>query len=148
MARTAVQTSLLDDYFDQGMSYSTLEAKYGRSQQSLRRIIRAAEAEGRVRTKAATDRRTILNSVDPLTPMHRRIGMRLVRWRTIDNNHSPAKASEILGVSLNRLHTMEGGIHHWTLLELHYVAERLGVTPIDLIRETHAGDFKTREPND
>jgi hypothetical protein len=145
MARTPVQECLLNDYFDQGLSYSTLEAKYGRSEQSIRRLVRAAEEEGRKRTKAAADRRSIMGDVGPLSPMHRRLGTRLVRWRTIDNNHTPTEASKLLGVSLNRLHTMEGGIHNWTLLELHYLAERMGVNPIELIRDTHEGDFKMKE---
>lgn len=140
--RSLLHEAICDDYFDQGLSLTDLEAKYRRSGQTLRRIINPQKKAGRERTKQAVDRRSVINA-DPLTPLHRRIAMRVVRWRTITNNYSVVEACEHLGISFNRLHTIEGGIHNWTLRDLVLIAEQMGTTVQELIREPHEGDYQS-----
>lgn len=144
MSKSNIQEQILDDYFNEGVSYAILEAKYGRSEQALRRLVKRAELEGRVRLKPSGDRRSVLTS-PPLTRLHKRIGMRFIRWRSIENSYSTPEAADILGMSLNRLHAIEGGIYNWTLLELHYVIERLNWNLIDLMSGADLGDYMKPE---
>lgn len=132
---------LLTDHFDNGMSYALLSAKYGLSISTIGKRIKAS---GRVRDGRSVDRRSSLDT-EPLSKLHKRIGMHFIRWRTIDNNFTSTEAAKELGLSLNRLHQIEGGIHHWTLLELLLVCERMGWTFLDLIRGATLNDYLTPE---
>lgn len=135
-----IHQKILDDYFDQGLSYSILSSKFGRSEQALRRLVKAAEASGRTRTKQPIDRRNIV-ATTALTHIHKRIGMRFIRWRSVENNYSTPEAAAILGLTLNRLSAIENGIHNWTLLELVNTCERLNWNFLDLLRGADLKDF-------
>lgn len=138
-------SDLLDDYFDNGLSYEILQAKYGRSEQTLKAIVKKAQADGRVRTKQPPDRRSAMGNPS-LSRVHRRIGMRFIKWRTIDNNFTMPEAAKAAGMSINRLHAIEGGIHNWTLLELTFTCDRMGWTLIDLIRGEGLGHYFIADP--
>lgn len=138
--RTPIQKQILDDHFDEGISIDILTAKYGRSQNSILRLITPALKAGRERLKRAGDRRSVLHA-SALTRVHKRVGMRFIRWRTIEHNYTMPEAAEAAGITINRLHSIEGGLHNWTLLELVYTCERMNWSLIDLLRGTDLGDY-------
>lgn len=138
--KTTTHTRILDDYFEEGVSLDMLSAKYGRSRLSIHRLTSAATKAGRGRLKLPTDRRSVLQS-PALTRVHKRIGMRFIRWRTIENSYSTVEAADALEVTLNWVHAVEGGIHNWTLLELVLVCEKLGWSLIDLLRGADLGHY-------
>lgn len=138
--RTPLHAQILDEHFNEGVSIEILVARYGRSQNSILRLIGAAKRAGRERLKHAGDRRSVLHS-SALTRAHKRIGMRFIRWRTIENSFTTAEAADALKVTLNWIHAVEGGIHNWTLLELVLTCEKLNWSLIDLLRGTDLGDY-------
>lgn len=140
-----MEDEILTDYFDNGLSYEILQAKYGRGQQTIMALVKKAQATGRVRTKEPPDRRSTLNA-PALSRVHRRIGMRFIQWRTIDNNFTMPEAAKASGMTINRLHAIEGGIHNWSLLELTFTCERMGWTLIDLIRGADLGNYFIADP--
>ena len=135
-----VQRRILDAYFDEGLSVAIIEAKFGRSEMSINRLVKIAKGAGRQRLKQPADRRSVLTS-PPLTHLHKRVGMRVIRWRTLENNYGVPEGSEKLGITPNRLHSIEGGIYNWTLLELTFLCERLGWNLVDLLRGADLGDY-------
>lgn len=144
--RTPLQQNILNDFFDEGLSLDILVAKYCRSETSLVRLITPATKAGRKRLKPPADRRSALNS-PPLARVHKRIGMRFIRWRTIENGYDMPEAAEVLGTTLNRLHAIEAGIHNWTLLELVFQCDRMNWSLIDLLRGADLGDYFQPDPS-
>ena len=138
--KSEVQRRILNAYFDEGMSLSIIEAKYGRSKVSIDRLVKIAKGAGRVRLKEPVGRRSVLTS-SALSHIHKRIGMRVIRWRTLENNYGVPEGAEKLGITLNRLHSIEGGIYNWTLLELTFLCERLSWNLVDLLRGADLGDY-------
>lgn len=138
--KSDVQRDILDAYFNDGLSLSMIEAKHGRSKVSIDRLVKRAKDAGRTRLKQPADRRSVLTS-PPLSHLHKRIGMRVIRWRTLENNYGVPEGAEKLGITPNRLHSIEGGIYNWTLLELTFMCERLSWNLVDLLRGADLGDY-------
>ena len=138
--KSEIQRRILDGFFDEGLSLSTLEAKFGRSKVSINRLVKMAKDAGRTRLKQPVGRRSVLNS-PALSHLHKRIGMRVIRWRTLENNYGVPEGADKLGITPNRLHSIEGGIYNWTLLELTFLCERLGWNLVDLLRGADLSDY-------
>jgi hypothetical protein len=122
---------LLSDYFDKGMSLDILSSKYGVSQDTIRKRVKSS---GRVRDARSHDRRSSAHT-EPLSPLHKHIGIHFLRWRTVAGYQGMSDVAKALGISVNRLHQIEGGIHNWTLLELHYLCERMGWNLKELLND-------------
>ena len=138
--KSEIHRRILDGFFDEGLSLSTLEAQFGRSKVAINRLVKAAKDAGRARLREPASRRSVL-STPALTHLHKRIGMRVIRWRTLENNYGVPEGAEKLGITLNRLHSIEGGIYNWTLLELTFFCERLGWNLVDLLRGADLRDY-------
>lgn len=130
---------ILNDYFDKGLSLDILEAMHGRSSVQIQRLIRQAEAEGRTRTMQPRDRRSVVGA-EPLSRIHKRIGMRFIRWRDNEKRMSTGQAAAFLEISRNRYASLEAGIHNFTMLELVVLCERLGWSIAELLAVAESED--------
>ncbi len=70
---------------------------------------------------------------EPLTPLARRIGKRLCRWRTWNNDLSYTEAAAMLGIPRQRVLQLERGTAAANLIELEKLAAAMGVTPSALL---------------
>jgi hypothetical protein len=144
----AKEADILDDYFQRGLPLEILSAVHGRSCAHIRRLIRLAEAEGLRLARPRGDPRYCLGA-EPITRLHKYIGMKLIRWRDHQAKLTPGRAAEVLGVSRNRYAAMEAGAHHWTLLELCVVCGKLRTTVPRLLAEAEQdgmGVFASGKP--
>lgn len=83
-----IQTSVIEDYFDNGFSYADLSRKYGRHESSCRKTISAYKAQYRASTGVNRDRKIIPTNSNsksaatakPLSMGHSAIGVRVARY--------------------------------------------------------------------
>lgn len=128
-----VHAAILHDYFEEGVGLHLLSAKYGRSVLQIRRLTKPYINAGRQRKTNPQDRRQCYGAA-PLTKMHKRIGMAIYRWRDQQQKLTSTQAAIALGLSANRLSTIEAGAYNWTFLELMYVTERMGTDVMSFLK--------------
>jgi hypothetical protein len=120
-------------FFDEGISIHRLQDQLGRGQGVISRWISEDRKTGRQRLKVTCPRSAM--GSEPLTPMHKRIGMRIYQWRDGLLGLSPLEGSKKLQVSKNRFACMEAGTYNWSLVELILISERMGLDLLGLLEK-------------
>ena len=124
---------IADDHYDQGLSYEECSAKYGLSTSSIRNICKSPENEGRERAPRARDAR-ITKGADPLSMIHKRIGLSLVSWRNQrGTNFTETLAAGELNMSRDRYGKLEKGLLDYTVSDILTIASLVGETPQALV---------------
>ncbi|WP_353640793.1 helix-turn-helix domain-containing protein [Mesorhizobium sp. WSM2239] len=125
--------------WQQGASYGWIEEKYGRSYSTVAKLIRNAKALGvkRIVDTAGRKRqggRTPLNDQKPLSYGHHSVGIRLNRFREIENVYTYQKLADMIDVNRLTVRKMELGLHDFTLGEIQKLAELMDVQVQELLR--------------
>lgn len=124
------QKQALLDYQTSTLSHAQIAKKYGRSCDT---IIKLVEREGAVRTQAPKASLTPMDEKQVISPLHRAIGVKLNLHRTVHNDYSLTEVAQQIRSDRYRVATMERGVHDFTLSELQAIAEFLGLTVVDLL---------------
>ncbi|MDX1221186.1 hypothetical protein GOL85_05580 [Sinorhizobium medicae] len=121
MTATNWKNAALHDLMHSDLSVSRIASKYGRSETSVRKLMRS-EQISRTRKRAIGGLKPF-TKMDVLSPDHTRLGLHLIRSR---GNEKKTSFAEALGVSATRLGKMEAGRHDFTLCEMQNIADLLG----------------------
>lgn len=120
-ATTAIVVTLretcLNDYFEDGLPVSDLVRKYKRSRDTIRDWIQEEHVRGRARNKTTARGPKPNGSKQPLTPLHKKIGAAVYKWRLNSTESTPKSAATFLGYSAFKYSQIENGVCDFTLAE-------------------------------
>lgn len=121
-----------------GASYGWLSDKYGRSYSTVAQLIRRSKQLGAQRSVDAANRRRggrkALADQKPISYGHHMVGVRLNKFREIDNAFSYQELAERIQVNRLTVRKMELGIHDFTVRELQSIASLTGHTIEELLK--------------
>lgn len=125
--------------WQQGASYGWIAEKYGRDYSTVAKMIRRAKKLGATRVVDLANRRRQggrmpLNDQKPLSYGHQSIGIRLNRFREIENDHTHQKLADMIDVNRLTVRKMELGLHDFTIGQIQKIAEVMHVKIEELLR--------------
>ncbi|TIW52456.1 MAG: helix-turn-helix transcriptional regulator [Mesorhizobium sp.] len=121
-----------------GASYGWLADKYGRSYSTVAKLCRRAKELGTERVEQSTGRRrggrVALALQKPLSYGHHSIGVRLNKYREIDNAYTYQQMADRISVNRLTVKKMELGLHDFTIRELQTLALVMTTTVEELMK--------------
>lgn len=122
-----------------GASYSWIEAKYGRSYSTVTKMIKRAKELGSERLVDLSKRkrrggRLPLADEKPISASHQHIGLRLNRFREIDNMYSYEELGKLLNANRLKVRRMELGLHDFTVAEMQRIAKLMQTNIEELMK--------------
>jgi len=128
MKSASWHAAALEDYQHSGMSFDALAKKYGRSRDTLIKLVKTHDVQ-RCTPLARPGRGKMLD-LEPLSEVHKYIGVRINYYRTVQNNWQYKELGQLIHASWWLLRKMEQGSHDFTLTEIKQISDLLGV-PVD-----------------
>lgn len=115
------RSAAIEDLKGTNLSIRAVASKFGRSESSIKRLIRDQKICRACKPQDGGLKRFI--SMDALSTEHTLLGLHLIRCRGGETKTSFATA---LGISATRLGKMEAGKHDFTLLEMQKIGQLVG----------------------
>lgn len=135
-------------YINENISAKKLAQDYGLSEVRLRQILSKYGVKAKDRVAPHRE----IGEVDPpLSALHRKIGLRLVFFRTYTRKLDRPELSQLLGWAVQKTALVERGEFNLTLIDLQDIARALQTTPaavLDAPEIVAPTDPKTPNPSD
>lgn len=129
-----INAKIVESFYEEGMSVAALEATYGRSQSTIKKILR--EYRRRYQAEHGVDRERVRKPVDPrilvekksLSFVHAYVGLLISRYMA-EHELTPTAFGAMLNPMRSRVQVsnMTVGAHDFTLTELVGLSRALGV---------------------
>lgn len=133
-------------YLDENTSAKKLAQEYGLSEVRIRQIL---SKHGVKVTDRVVPRREVGETAPPLSALHRKIGLRLMFFRTYTKKLDRPELAHMLDWSVQKTALVERGEFNLTLIDLQDIARALNTTPSAVLDapEIVAPTDETRTPN-
>lgn len=137
IAREAIQLrnkSIVEDWYENGLSYSDIKEKYGVTATVVQRLLRLDRAvNGERERKERCTQRAKLAGRKPLSDRHAHIGLQVTRHLQ-KTQQRPTNFGMPLGMSCHTVRAIEQGVFDLTLTQITAIAAAIGLSFTDLVQ--------------